>query len=276
MTVQVMAPAVQVPAQIKLRPSVTQMSDDDLARYRNAVTGFMARTDNRGYQYFSNWHGVAFGLCQHHNDLFLPWHRGYLYHFELALQDVDPQVSLPWWNWMDESGLPAAFTDADASSNPLQAAPVQPIGVQPQPDWPTETVRDPGVPQDPAPVPPPLAAASAGGQSAYDWLMNSPSYDQFQQRCWRLHDNIHVWVGGTMSDPNWAAYDPIFWSHHAMVDRLWRIWQNNNSSALPTQDVLDTSMTFATAPSLKVSEVLDVTQLGYDYAAQAAGTGGTA
>ena len=160
MTVQVMARAVQVPAQIKLRPSVTQMSDDDLARYRNAVTGFMARTDNRGYQYFANWHGVAFGLCQHHNDLFLPWHRGYLYHFELALQDVDPQVSLPWWNWMDEPGLPAAFTDADASSNPLQAAPVQPIGVQPQPDWPTETVRDPGVPQDPAPVPPPLAAVS--------------------------------------------------------------------------------------------------------------------
>ena len=79
-----------------------------------------------------------------------------------------------------------------------------------------------------------------------------------------------------MSDQNWAAYDPIFWSHHAMVDRLWRIWQHNNPSAVPTPDVLNTSMTFATSPSLTVSDVLDVTQLGYEYAAQAGSSGGTA
>ena len=33
--------------------------------------------------------------------LFLPWHRAYLYFFELALQDQDPAhaVTLPWWDW---------------------------------------------------------------------------------------------------------------------------------------------------------------------------------
>ena len=125
-------------------------------------------------------------------------------------------------------------------------------------------------------MPPPLRTATIGGRKVdlYDWMMSSPSYSQFEQRCWRLHDNIHVWLGGTMSDQNWAAYDPIFWAHHAMVDRLWRIWQHNNPNALPDQRVLDTAMTFASVPSMKVSDVLDVTQLGYDYAAQAASSPG--
>lgn len=262
-----------------MRQSVSQLSPDELARFRAAFEQFVARPDNKGFQYFANWHGVAFNLCQHHNDLFLPWHRGYLYHFELALQDIDAQVTLPWWNWMDEPGLPAAYGDADVAGQPnvLAGAPINPIGVQVQPDWPQRTTRDPGAAQDPAPLPPPLRTATIGGQQVdlYNWMMSSPTYSQFEQRCWRLHDNIHVWVGGTMSDPNWAAYDPIFWAHHAMVDRLWRIWQHNNPNALPDQSVLGTSMTFASEPSMKVSEVLDVTQLGYDYAAQAASSPGT-
>jgi tyrosinase len=281
-TAQVLVQPAPVPAQVKLRQSVSQMAAGDLARYRNAVSAILARPDNRGFGYFANWHGVAFGLCQHHDDLFLPWHRGYVYHLELALQDVDPQVSIPWWNWIDEPGLPAAFDDpqADGGANVLHDAPVTPYGVQPQPDWPQRTTRDPGAAQPPgvpAPWPPPLRTTTIGGQQVdlYDWMMSSPSYAQFEQRCWRLHDNVHVWVGGTMADQNWAAFDPIFFSHHAMVDRLWRIWQHNNPNALPDASVLDASMTFATSPSLKVSDVLDVTALGYDYAAQTASTPGT-
>jgi tyrosinase len=280
MGVQVLTEPASVLAQIKLRQSISQLSADELARFRTAFAKFVARRDNKGFQYFANWHGVAFNICQHHNDLFLPWHRGYLYHFELALQDIDPQVTLPWWNWMDEPGLPSAYTDArvNGDTNVLAGAPISPIGVQVQPDWPKQTTRDPGAPQNPAPLPPPLRTVTIGGKhtSVYDWMMSSPSYTQFEQRCWRLHDNIHVWVGGTMSDQNWAAYDPIFWAHHAMVDRLWRIWQHNNPNALPRRSVLNTSMTFASVPSMKVSEVLDVTQLGYDYAGQAASVPGNA
>jgi hypothetical protein len=27
-----------------------------------------------------------------------------------------------------------------------------------------------------------------------------------------------------------AAFDPIFWSHHAMIDRLWWLWQARNGN----------------------------------------------
>ena len=104
-----------------------------------------------------------------------------------------------------------------------------------------------------------------------DWMQwNASPYTEFKQRCWRLHDNIHDWVGGEMTDPNWAAFDPIFWAHHSMVDRLWRIWQHTHPSAVPPQQLLEHPLTFGRAPSLRVRDVLDVKQLGYDYAAQPA------
>jgi hypothetical protein len=31
-----------------------------------------------GFDYFAGWHGVPLGWYQHHDPLFLPWHRAYL------------------------------------------------------------------------------------------------------------------------------------------------------------------------------------------------------
>ncbi|KAJ7339997.1 tyrosinase [Mycena albidolilacea] len=45
-----------------------------------------------------------------------------------------------------------------------------------------------------------------------------------------IHDGIHVDVGGNgqMSDPSVAAFDPIFFLHHANVDRLVSLWSALN------------------------------------------------
>jgi tyrosinase len=46
-----------------------------------------------------------------------------------------------------------------------------------------------------------------------------------------LHDTIHLLAGGQntrmghMSYPPYAAFDPIFWLHHCMVDRIFALWQ---------------------------------------------------
>ena len=37
--------------------------------------------------------------CQHGWERFLPWHRIYMYEFEQALQDVCPDVTMPYWDW---------------------------------------------------------------------------------------------------------------------------------------------------------------------------------
>ncbi|MEM8931509.1 MAG: tyrosinase family protein, partial [Acidobacteriota bacterium] len=60
------------------------------------------------------------------------------------------------------------------------------------------------------------------------------------------HGAVHVWVGGRdassplprragdMSSVVSAAYDPIFWLHHCMVDRVWFRWQRlHGNSTVP-------------------------------------------
>src|SRR5205807_6075343 len=79
----------------------------------------------------------------------------------------------------------------------------------------------------------------------------------------QLHDSVHGWVGGDMGIIATAAYDPIFWAHHTMVDRLWSLWQSRHASPGPPPDTYAIPLGFGT---LEVADVLDTKRLGYDYA----------
>ncbi len=46
-----------------------------------------------------------------------------------------------------------------------------------------------------------------------------------------------------MGDVAYAAYDPLFWAHHAMVDRIWRLWQLKHTGiGSIDRDILDTAL----------------------------------
>jgi tyrosinase len=269
-----MSPVAQVrprpvQAAVKLRRSATALTDQQLAAYRAAVSAMQGLSDNRGWQYYAGWHGVPNDWCQHGSLLFLPWHRSYLYHFELALQDHDPSVTVPWWDWVTEARIPLPFTQAKVggSANPLYRAAIKPVGVRPQPGWPRQTSRSRS-PGPVGPLDPPL-------RSRWDWLMEPTDFVEFTRRIEMVHNNIHVWVGGTMGQIPWAAYDPLFFSHHTMVDRVWRMWQTKNPGANPPASIMDTSLVSGTRPIFTVREVLDVQALGYDYAVTTSSTSGT-
>ena len=63
------------------------------------------------------------------------------------------------------------------------------------------------------------------------WLLGLGDFLDFQQQLEQVHDDVHVWVGGTMAEIPFAAYDPLFFAHHAMVDRVWRLWQLRHPTA---------------------------------------------
>jgi tyrosinase len=44
------------------------------------------------------------------------------------------------------------------------------------------------------------------------------------------HDNYHGWVGPDMADNAYTAFDPVFWSYHANIDRIFEIWLRANAT----------------------------------------------
>jgi tyrosinase len=86
------------------------------------------------------------------------------------------------------------------------------------------------------------------------------------------HDLVHIALGGLMKVPTLAARDPIFFLHHANVDRLWGLWlaQGGGRSDPTTAAWLTQTFTFydenRNAVVMTPAQVLDTaTQLGYDY-----------
>jgi tyrosinase len=56
------------------------------------------------------------------------------------------------------------------------------------------------------------------------------------------HNLVHDWFNGTMTIVPKSPADPMFWMHHAEIDRIWWIWQQSNpgqNPSAPGHDQLD-------------------------------------
>ena len=103
-------------------------------------------------------------------------------------------------------------------------------------------------------------------------MLATTSFLDFSAQVEDLHNRVHVWTGGQeghMSQIAFAAFDPVFWAHHAMIDRLWRLWQLRHPGAQPPFSLLDDAL-----PPFRavVQQTLDVPALGYDYASSTSST----
>src|SRR6185312_8726790 len=80
----------------------------------------------------------------------------------------------------------------------------------------------------------------------------------------QVHGWPHTWIGATMANIGFAACDPIFWSHHANVDRIWSAWQKTHASANPS-DL--TAVLSGLDNRWTINDTLDTTgsRLGYEY-----------
>jgi tyrosinase len=233
----------------------------------------LSGTDNRSWVYWAEFHGFDRFDCWHHGrvgrtgfpyDLFLPWHRAYLLYFDHVARDQNEDAILPWWDWTSDLshqiGVPEAYGQPQVESydpNPLYNGPTPDM-----PDDPARRTRR--FPGNPADLPTPQKISD---------IIKLTSFVDFSNQIQDVHDDIHGWTGGTdPDDPNQggdmgsiatAAFDPVFWAHHAMIDRLWYLWQLKNGTFNIPPDYLSRPL----APfDFTVEDVLDITRLGYDYA----------
>jgi tyrosinase len=256
---------------IRHRLNIDAMTSAQLAAYRAALTASMKITDERGYNFQAGIHGLPLPMScgiAHGQPIFLPWHRAYLYFFELTLRAAGADVTLPWWDWTADQQIPTAYRQARVQNrkNPLHSAKVDPAALAQGASGgdvkaPT-TVRHPGQAGSP-----PLPTAADIEQ-----VLELGDFLDFTQQLEQLHNNVHVWVGGNgghMADIPFAAFDPIFWAHHAMIDRVWRLWQLRHPQKGVPASLLDEAL----PPfGMTVRQTLDAGALGYDYAVQATQT----
>lgn len=191
----------------------------------------------------------------HGNIAFLPWHRQYLRAFELALQQEVPGVTLPYWNWSDDvRAVTNLFTpeflgtttrgQPELISNSLLQRRV-PIGERPN-WWPagiqgfiinghleegfgdalTRGSMEVNWPPSPNQIKQ-LTELNISIRGAHPlwafWLVLEQGHSAVTVR---THNSGHRFIGGHMGGA-FSPNDPIFWMHHANVDRIWANWQQN-------------------------------------------------
>lgn len=191
----------------------------------------------------------------HGNIGFLPWHRQYLRTFENSLSDaLGEQVGIPYWDWSNSIGAAnVLFTPEflssirwgspqDVSDGLLQYT----LSGQQRPQWwPTGL---PGFRVD-SMLAENLGTSLKRGSTEPDWpptevmlnnLININQSINGRHPLWvfwliveqgisqlpETHNAGHRFIGGHMGG-EFSPNDPIFWLHHANVDRLWATWQQN-------------------------------------------------
>lgn len=192
--------------------------------------------------------------CAHKTPYFLVWHRMFLLTFERVLRNAaisaNPQsaahqnLTLPYWDIVANPQLPAAFR--------------------------APTYNKPGVGRVPNPLyTPDRAALLNSGQAVIasfirnravsvlnivsDTNNNGRVYDDFSTALeGNPHGSLHCAVSvnstcanGLMGKLASAANDPIFWIHHANIDRLYDCWLRQRGGTNPTlADGVDPNQSF--------------------------------
>ncbi len=173
----------------------------------------------------------VWGMCQHSdpsagpsqaNMQFFAWHRMYLKYFERTLRKAsgDPNFTLPYWNYPDDVGprgtgiaLPAMMRGV-ASSNTL-----------------VDTFRTPGLNAN-------TTAISSGTGSA----VQAFKFSDFRNFSFALemqpHGSMHCGTGFGCQAPDIgivpvAGNDPVFYMHHANIDRLFQCWLTRKANGKP-------------------------------------------
>jgi tyrosinase len=104
----------------KARKNIECLTPEELERLRRVIRTMRcydaySQYDKRSFRFWADIHA---NNCQHGWEQFLTWHRMYLYYFEQQMQDVDPTVTLPYWDWtLYKDNVMASIKDMDETSH---------------------------------------------------------------------------------------------------------------------------------------------------------------
>ena len=195
----------------------------------------------------------ADGLPQDEN-MFLPWHRMYLYYLERMVRKVlnDDTFTLPYWDYTTpgKRAIPEQFR---MKNDPVFKSLYRENCNDGQPGTAKVNAGEP-IDKNAGPVSPLNLDSLA--QRDYRPTGVNPGFNADLDD--NLHGQIHVLVGNTtnMGRIPWAARDPIFWLHHCNIDRLWSSW-NSAGRTNPGGTWLTQSFAMADENGMRADPVVD-------------------
>ena len=210
--------------------TINRESNVEFKKWDDFKSAVSAMIENNVYKSLVDIHGVidsnGRGRMKHrmHGSMsgdvgylrFLPWHRAFLIAFERKLREINSELSIPYWDWDQDAGRLKGVEDFTGLSRGRK------LGRLPN--------------------------GSGGESNRSEWFSSSAQTEGFENSSENYyafskaledgpHNQGHNWVGGDMREvisPN----DPIFWMHHAQIDRIWSKWQENHPGENAPLDAL--------------------------------------
>lgn len=234
-------------------PAIAKQFFDGILKLKDpAISPWPGQAGLSMYDVFVFWHHQSMMLmtpprqqdrnAAHSGPAFLPWHRFFLITLESFLRNAlqDTTFRIPYWDWSADAELP------NPTTSPVWGMTL--LGQFVGPAWTIRLARNPTTGQmqkvnrqltrhlgSEGSLPTRnQVRAVLQNQTAYDitpFNSSSPSGLRNPLEGWigaaRIHNNVHLWVGGDMglsSSPN----DPTFFLHHCNIDRIWAAWQEKH------------------------------------------------
>lgn len=187
--------------------------------------------------------------CQHGSWYFLPWHRAYLLSFELIVRAAIADLggpedwALPYWNYSYGGGagranVPPAFTAhrlPDGTDNPLYVArryggsvPADLAGVEAAVTTSRAYTPEGSVPPSIQGPFTPFAGPGTGHGGEAGLLESTPHNKVHDVIGGHAVDAAGNRVSGLLATTATAGLDPLFWLHHANIDRVWQVWRQRD------------------------------------------------
>ncbi|WP_396590112.1 tyrosinase family protein [Allomuricauda sp. R78024] len=184
-------------------------------------------------------------LNEAERDIFLPWHRRQMFEMEQAVQDINPRISLAYWDSSTDQSVNSSLWDE---------------GFLGSFDTNWSLGRNLGA-----------SGTLISVQGLANLLSTNDFYtfsNNFERG--RGHASPHIWTGGVM--PTSASpRDPAFYLHHTFVDKVWDDWEEANQGSFYIIDSMlryDGTYSFdgQTLPLVNPNDITDTRSLGVFYA----------
>ncbi|MCL7040770.1 hypothetical protein MKW94_012672 [Papaver nudicaule] len=287
------------PIRVRRPAHVMDKDKDFVAKYNKAIAIMksLPHDDPRSFMRQADIHCIfstgAYNQ-QHSNSLmkihrswmFFPWHRMMIYFHERILGSLigDDTFALPFWNWDSPVGMhvPDMFlngsfvdTERDSSHLPPQVVDVNFDELESGLGYEEQKAYNVGFmyTQMISAAKKPELFMGCPYKAGADGYCNAPGTVEDAP-----HNTLHYWMGSNLNPEREnmgafysAARDPIFYSHHSNIDRLWEVWRELRSTNNVPEDAdwLDTHFFFHNEKSqlirVKISDVLDITKLRYTF-----------